>query len=83
VGRGMTSAEFAAASGPDWPRLGGVPGDPGIVSDAARVYADQFGLDAEQLDDIAADHGWEFHDPGYGDKIKDVAERLSRGELFN
>lgn len=33
-------------------------------------------LDAEQLDSFAEDDGWEFHDTGYADKVRDVALRL-------
>jgi hypothetical protein len=75
--RGETTEEFAArVGGRHWSYLGGLPGDPGIVSDAARRWGDQYGLDAEELDNLAAEDGWEWHDPGYENKVKDVAERL-------
>jgi hypothetical protein len=76
----MTTDEFAAANGPLWAYLGGIPGDPGIVSDAARHYGDMYDLDAEELDEIASEHGWEFHDRGYGEKVRDIAERLTRAK---
>lgn len=75
MARGETTDEFAAKHGPGWTYLGGLPGDPGWVSDAARIYGDQFGLDAEALDGLAEDHGWEHHDPGYDEKIRDLAQR--------
>lgn len=74
MGRGQTTEEFAAAHGPGWAYHGGLPGDPGIVSDAARHFGDLYGLDAEALDDMAADHGWEFHDHGYAEKIAQLAQ---------
>lgn len=73
MGRGQTTDEFAAEHGPGWTYLGGLPGDPGHVTDAARRFGDLFGLDAEALDDMASDHGWEFHDRGYDDKIHQLA----------
>lgn len=75
MARGETTDEFAYRLGRNWVYFGGLPGDPGIVSDAARTYGDEFDLDAEALDDLAAEHGWEFHDPGYEEKIKDLAQR--------
>lgn len=66
--------EFAAERGPLWFHFGGLPGDPGIVTEAARHFGDLYDLDAEALDDMASDHGWEFHDTGYDDKIKKLAE---------
>jgi hypothetical protein len=77
MARGETTEEFAArVGGRHWSYLGGLPGDPGIVSDAARRWGDQYDLDAEELDNLAAKDGWEWHDPGYQNKVKDVAERL-------
>lgn len=73
MGRGQTTDEFAAENGPSWFYYGGLPGDPGYVSDVARHYGDLYDLDAEALDDQAADHGWEFHDQGYDKKIKQLA----------
>ena len=75
MGRGETTHEFATRFGRNWIYHGGLPGDPGWVSDAARMSGDQSGLDAEALDDLAADLGWETHDPGYDEKIKDLAMR--------
>lgn len=74
MGRGQTSSEFASANGPYWYYAGGVPGDPGIVTDAARKFGDLYGLDAEWLDDEAANDGWEFHDSGYDEKIEQLAK---------
>jgi len=74
MGRGQTTAEFAATHGRYWMYDGGLPGDPGWVSDAARRFGNLHGLDAEALDEAAEDHGWEFHDPGYDDKIQALAE---------
>jgi len=74
MGRGQTSSEFAAEHGPGWAYLGGVPGDPDIVTDAARRYGDEYGLDAEALDDAASGHGWEWHNTGYDEKIKQLAK---------
>lgn len=71
---GETTDEFAARMGPSWFHYGGLPGDPGWVSDAARMYGNEFGIDAQQLDDAAADDGWEHHDRGYDDKIKHLAQ---------
>lgn len=73
MGRGKTTAEFAKEHGPLWMHYGGLPGDPGVVTEAARKYGDEYGLDPEALDDAASDHGWEFHDPGYDEKIKQLA----------
>lgn len=75
MGRGETTDEFAARKGKNWAYYGGLPGDPGWVSDAARLYGDMMGVDPEALDDLAADHGWEHHDRGYDEKIKDLARR--------
>lgn len=74
MARGETTEEFAARRGANWAYFGGLPGDPGWVSDAARRYGDQFGLDAEALDELAVDDGWEHHDPGYDEKIRYIAE---------
>lgn len=81
MGRGQTTDEFAAEHGPLWAYAGGIPGDPGIVSDAARRFGDLHGLDAEALDDMAAEHGWEFHDTGYDSKIQQLAEYATAGLL--
>ena len=77
MGRGMTTDEFADAHGPSWVYHGGIPGDPGIVTESARRYGDMYGLDAEELDHLAEADGWEHHDPGYDGKIRGVAERLA------
>lgn len=77
MARGETTGEYAERVGGQWAYFGGLPGDPGIVSDAARRWGDQYGLDAEQLDGLAESDGWEWHDPGYENKVKDVAERLN------
>ena len=79
MGRGQTTDEFAAAQGPLWFYAGGIPGDPGIVTDAARAFGDEYGLDAEALDDMAAEHGWEFHDHGYEAKIEQLARDGAAG----
>jgi hypothetical protein len=79
MSRGQTTAEFKASHpelGGLWPYYGGNPGDPGWVSDKAREVGDREGLDAEALDDEAAEFGWEFHDPGYGRAIEEAALRL-------
>lgn len=68
--RGQTTAEFAAANGPYWMYAGGLPGDPGWVSDAARAAGDRYNLDAECLDDMMADAGWEHHDAGYDEELE-------------
>jgi len=81
MGRGQTTDEFKTAQGPLWYYAGGLPGDPGIVTDAARRVGDMYDLDAEALDDMAGDHGWEFHDPGYDEKILDLAVHAMMGEL--
>lgn len=73
MGRGQTTDEFAAERGPLWYMYGGLPGDPGWVSDPARQYGDLYGLDAEALDEQASKHGWEFHNKGYGAKIRKLA----------
>lgn len=73
MGRGQTSEEFAAEHGPLWFFHGGLSGDPGIVSDAARKYGDLYELDAEALDDAATADGWESHDRGYDDKVHQLA----------
>ncbi|HET6480106.1 MAG TPA: hypothetical protein VFG35_08730 [Actinoplanes sp.] len=85
MGRGQTTDEFRAefrAQRPEtadfWPYFGGNPGDPGWVSDVARACGDEYGLDAEMLDDLAADEGWEFHNAGYDAKIEQVAKWLVR-----
>jgi hypothetical protein len=77
MARGETTEEYATRVGGHWAHFGGLPGDPGIVSDAARRWGDHYGLDAEQLDDMAANDGWEWHDRGYEEKIKGVAEKLN------
>lgn len=78
MGRGLTTDEFAESHGPGWFYYGGLPGDPGHVSDAAREFGDLYGLDAEMLDDLAADDGWEHHDQGYHEKIRHIALSLQR-----
>lgn len=78
MARGETTEEYADRVRGNWVFFGGLPGDPGIVSDAARRWGDEYDLDAEQLDDLAAEDGWEWHDPGYENKVKDIAERLKR-----
>jgi hypothetical protein len=78
MARGETTEEYATRVGGHWSYFGGLPGDPGIVSDAARHWGDEYGLDAEELDNLAAKHGWEWHDLGYHDKIRDLAERMKR-----
>ncbi len=88
MGRGQTTDEFAAefvAKNPllktAWPHFGGLPGDPGIVSYPAREYGDRYGLDAEALDEAAEADGWEWHDHGYDEKIREVAERLAEAVM--
>jgi hypothetical protein len=78
MGRGQTTAEFAEANSHNryWPYFGGLPGDPGIVSDEAREIGDRENLDAEALDDEAADYGWEWHNQGYRRAIEQAAIRL-------
>jgi hypothetical protein len=78
VARGETTDEYAARVGTSWTYHGGLPGDPGIVSDPARRWGDEHGLDAEELDRLAEHDGWEWHDVGYDDKIRAVAERMTR-----
>lgn len=78
MGRGQTMNEFAAAHGPGWEYHGGIPGDPGIVTDAARKFGDQYGLDAEALDDAATSHGWDHYDSGYDEKIEQLAKDWDR-----
>lgn len=73
MGRGKTMDEFAAEHGPRWFYYGGLPGDPGIVTDAARHYGDLYDLDAEELDNRASEYGWEHHNQGYDDKIRKLA----------
>lgn len=77
MSRGQTTSEFAAENGEYWAYKGGNPGDPGWVSDAARKFGDQYDLDAEELDSLAEDDGWEFHDTGYDDKVEQVAKKLA------
>lgn len=79
MGRGQTTEEFAAENGPNWMYAGGVPGDPGIVTEAARKFGDEYGLDAQALDDTASAHGWEFHDQGYDGKIEQLARDARAG----
>lgn len=81
MARGQTTDEFADQFARDHPALvklwayyGGNPGDPGWVSEAARKFGDEYGLDAEALDDMASGHGWEFHDTGYDGKIEQLAK---------
>lgn len=77
MGRGQTGGEFRVSHGGEyWMYDGGLPGDPGIVSDEAREVGDREGLDAEALDDAAADFGWEWHDTGYRRAIEQAALRL-------
>jgi len=77
VSRGQTTNEFRDShGGPYWMYYGGLPGDPGWVSNEARAVGDREGLDAEALDDAAADYGWEHHDRGYREAIEQAAIRL-------
>jgi hypothetical protein len=84
MGRGETSAEFEARfrsehdpiTGNWWAYFGGNPGDPGIVTEAAREIGDREGLDAEELDDEAESFGWEFHNPGWREAVEQAAVRL-------
>jgi hypothetical protein len=72
--RWETTDEFADRVGTGWHYQGGLPGDPGWVSDAARQYGLEFGIEANLLDDAASADGWEHHDPGYALKIRQIAQ---------
>ena len=84
MSRGETSAEFEARFraehdpivGNWWAYYGGNPGDPGIVTEAAREIGDRENLDAEELDAEAESFGWEFHDSGYRGAVEQAAVRL-------
>ena len=79
MGRGQTTGEFKAShGGPYWVYDGGLPGDPGIVSEEAREIGDREGLDAEALD---AGAGWEWHDTGYRNAVEEAAARLKSAAL--
>lgn len=83
MSRGETTAEFEASHahlGASWPYYGGLPGDPGWVSDEAREIGDRDGLDAEALDGEAASFGWEHHNAGYRRAIEEAALRLKGRE---
>jgi hypothetical protein len=74
--RGETTDEYAQRVGDNWTYFGGLAGDPGIVSDAARYWGDKYVLDAERLDELAEDDGWEWHDAGYHEKVGSLAGEL-------
>lgn len=77
MGRGQTTDEYADAHpSPHWAHYGGLPGDPGWVSDEAREIGDRDGLDAEELDDEATGYGWEHHNAGYRQAVEEAAARL-------
>lgn len=78
MSRGQTTSEFRESwnGSSYWFYHGGLPGDPGWVSDEAREIGDREGLDAEALDDAATDYGWEHHDHGYREAIEQAAARL-------